>query len=239
MSRPFLTARWANLLLASYAVPDEWLASHLPRALELDRRDGSAFVSLVAFDFLETRVRGLRIPGHVDFPEVNLRFYVRHPASGRRGVCFVREFVPRRAVALAARWLYNEPYARAALRSRVERSEGRVRVSHSIRRRGRSLMETRVIAHDAPLRPARDSVEHWFKEHEWGFGRDRRGRTLEYRVEHPEWDVFAIDSCLVRVDFGSLYGPMWKPLTGVTPCSTVLAVGSEVSVFPGARLVES
>ena len=50
------------------------------------------FVSLVGFRFLRTRVRGVAIPWHTDFEEVNLRFYVRRRAPGgeeRRGVVFV------------------------------------------------------------------------------------------------------------------------------------------------------
>src|SRR5215468_781631 len=95
--RPFLTARWTNLFLATYAVPDDLLRPHLPPGLELDRRDGRAFASLVAFDFLDTRVLGVPWPGYRNFPEVNLRFYVRH--GEQRGVVFVREFVPLRLVA--------------------------------------------------------------------------------------------------------------------------------------------
>src|SRR5882672_8618368 len=87
----FLTARWTNLFLATYAVPQELLRPRLPPGLDLDLRDGQAFVSLVAFDFLDTRVLGVPWPGYRNFPELNLRFYVRH--GERRGVVFVREYV--------------------------------------------------------------------------------------------------------------------------------------------------
>ena len=90
----FLTARWSNLCLFTYAVPPALLRSRVPPGLELDRREGlegEAFVSLVAFDFLETRVLGVPWPGFREFPEINLRFYVRRPAaegpaSARRGL---------------------------------------------------------------------------------------------------------------------------------------------------------
>src|SRR5438132_9933153 len=107
--RPFLTARWSNLAILTWEVPPALLEPHLPAGLELDRRDGRAVASLVAFDFLDTRVLGVPWPGYRDFPEVNLRFYVRHGAQ--RGVVFVREFVPSRLVALLARLLYHEAYA--------------------------------------------------------------------------------------------------------------------------------
>src|SRR6516165_9719726 len=87
--RPFLTARWTNLFLANYAVPDELLFSWLPAGLQLDHFEGRAVASIVAFDFQDTRVLGVGWPGHRNFPEVNLRFYVRNGLD--RGVVFVRE----------------------------------------------------------------------------------------------------------------------------------------------------
>src|SRR5262249_7166885 len=111
----FLTARWSNLILATYAVPEELLAPRLPRGLELDRRDGQCFVSLVAFDFLRTNVFGIPWPGFRNFPEINLRFYVR--SGDRRGVVFIREFVPKALVAWLARMFYNEPYEATSMSS--------------------------------------------------------------------------------------------------------------------------
>src|SRR6267142_673691 len=113
MPRPFLTARWTNLFLASYAVSPELLAKRLPPGLELDTRDAQTFVSLVAFEFLDTRVLGIPWPGYRNFPELNLRFYVRH--GGERGVIFVREFVSSRLIAGIANALYNEQYRIAPL----------------------------------------------------------------------------------------------------------------------------
>src|SRR5581483_907130 len=111
--RKFLTARWCNLILANYAVPEELLRPRLPPGIDLDTRDGRCWASLVGFQFLDTRVLGVGWPGYRNFPEWNLRFYVTH--QGRRGVCFVREFVPRWLVATMARVIYNEPYRAARM----------------------------------------------------------------------------------------------------------------------------
>lgn len=229
-SRPFLTAEWRNLVLVSYAVGDDLLLPHLPAGLELDRFGGWACCSLVAFDFLNTRVKGVRWPGYVNFPEVNLRFYVRD-ADGRRGVCFVRELVPRRAIVWIARRLYNEPYARAAMRSEVKRGEDEIRVAHRWRFSGREH-SLEVRGAQPPHRPDEDSIEHWFKEHSWGYGRDRKGRTLVYRVEHPVWDVHTVRSFELKADFAAMYGGRWRLLDGARPINVTLAVGSGVAVFP-------
>src|SRR6202162_2508683 len=115
--RPFLTAQWSNLVILTYEVPPALLEPHLPAGLELDRRGGAAFASIVAFDFLDTRVWGVPWPGFRAFPEVNLRFYVRR--GEQRGVVFIREFVPRPLVAWLARAIYNEPYLVAPIESAV------------------------------------------------------------------------------------------------------------------------
>ncbi len=233
--RPFLTARWENLAIVSYAVDDALLAPHIPGGLELDRRDGRAFVSLVAFDFRGTRVFGRRWPGCVNFPEINLRFYLRDPASGRRGVCFIRELVRPRPVVWIARWVYNEPYEVARIVSRREASNGTVRLGHSWRCRGREHALD-LVGHAEPRTPPAESVDHWFKEHEWGFGRDRRGSAIAYRVEHPVWATHAVQSVDLRVDYAALYGQEWGVLNDREPDSVVFAAGSEVKVFPAGIL---
>src|SRR6516165_6077636 len=173
MPRPFLTARWANLFLATYPVPPALLAPRLPPGLELDTRDGSAFVSAVAFQFLDTRVLGVPWPGYRDFAELNLRFYV-HQGS-QRGVVFIREFVPQRLVAWIARYLYNEPYIAAPITATKQASDAELSMHYRLRFAGRDH-DIRVTGTKPGHRPADDSLEHFFKEHKWGFGVTRRGR---------------------------------------------------------------
>ena len=62
--------------------------------------------------FLDTRVMDFLVPFHINFEEVNLRFYVKRETGNelRRGVVFVKEIVPKAAIAAVARTLYGEPY---------------------------------------------------------------------------------------------------------------------------------
>ncbi|MCS7086788.1 MAG: DUF2071 domain-containing protein [Bacteroidia bacterium] len=225
----FLSARWRHLILASYAVEPGLLRPHVPPGLELDLVDGRAFVSLVAFQFLDTRVLNLKIPFHVNFPEVNLRFYVR--AGQKRGVCFIREIVPRAAVARAARAVYNEPYEALAMDSKVEADAQTIAARYSVVRKRRTH-SIEVKAQNRPYLPEPDSPAHFFKEHEWGFGRTRKGKTIVYRVEHPHWRVYPVRSYRIDVDFGALYGPKWAALNGEKPIDLSFAEGSAVKVYP-------
>jgi uncharacterized protein YqjF (DUF2071 family) len=233
MARPFLRARWQNLFLATYPVQPSLLEKRLPPGLRLDLRDGNAFVSLVAFEFLDTRVLGIPWPGYRNFAELNLRFYVRH--GQERGVVFVREFVPQRLVAWLARRLYNEPYLAAPIRATRQEDDASIRMEYHLNFAGR---EHRIAVEGTKpaFRPPKSSDEHFFKEHRWGFGLTRSGQALRYEVEHPAWDVYPVRSWQIDLDFKAVYGPEWEFLAQTTLTSTVLAAGSPVCVFPKGRL---
>lgn len=234
MRRPFLTARWSNLCLFTYAVPPSLLEPRLPPGLTLDLRDGQAFVSLVAFDFLETKVLGIGWPGFRNFPEVNLRFYARR-GEGERGVVFIREYVPLRTVAYVAQAIYNEPYVAAPMRKRIVDKGETVEATYEIARGDRTH---RIgMAGRRPTRvPPADGVEHFFKEHTWGYGRDTQDNLLRYEVDHPHWALYALEGTTLDVDFRILYGDEWAFLGDATPYSTIFAVGSEVAVYPHGRV---
>lgn len=227
--RPFLTARWERLLVASYEVEPELLAPRLPPGVELDLRGGRAFVSLVSMEMRGVRVLGLPCPGLSSFTEVNLRFYARR--GGRRGVVFVRELVPSRLVAWVARTAFGEPFSWARLETRttedaegidVERRIGWGERTYVLRARGRR----------PAVRPAPDGDEAYFIERYWGFGRDRAGRPTVFRVEHPPWAIYPVERHELELDWAQIYGPEWARLREQQPVSVILAVGSPAAVYP-------
>lgn len=227
--RPFLTAAWRRLILAQYPVSPDQLAPVMPRGCEPDLWEGRAYVSLVAFEFLDCRVFGARWPGHVNFPEVNLRFYVRR--GDQRGVSFVREYVPRRAIELIARVAYNEPYTRARMRAEVDPNAQGLTIRHTLRKRGgESVIEAKVGEVEGV--PGPGTLGDHFINQEWGFGRTRRGGASVYRVVHPPWEVYRVRSHDLRIDGAGLYGPEWAWLRDTEPDSVVVAKGSEVTVSP-------
>src|SRR6185503_21168451 len=108
----FLTGQWKHLAMINYEIEPSALGPYVPRGTELDTWNGKTFASVVGFMFLETRVMRLKFPFHSSFEEVNLRFYVRRKTDEgwRRGVVFIKEIVPRPAIAAVARLVYNENY---------------------------------------------------------------------------------------------------------------------------------
>jgi len=227
--RPFLTARWENLMLLTWAVPERVLRPWLPPGCEPDRRGGQCFASFVAFDFLKTRVWGVPWPGYQRFPEVNLRIYVQY--RGERGVSFVKELVPQWVTCAVARLIYNEPYSPARMRRWGRRTARSIELQHDFAASG-SKHRASLVAERRSFLPAADSEEAFFIDRNWGFGRTRSGRLLRYEVVHPRWEVHPVRDHALAVDFGRLYGSAWAFLAEQPPVSRVLARGSEVSVQP-------
>lgn len=235
----FLSARWRGLAMAQYAVPEDlWeevLLPLVPAGTELDLFEGKAYVSLVAFEFLETAVRGVKIPGHVNFVEVNLRFYVRRIVDGevRRGVAFVAEFVPRRAIAAVARVLYGEPYE--VWGTAVHHGPNRTDYEWW-RRRGAEAYAMAIDLGPSFEVPEPGSHQEFILEHYWGYTRRSATRTDEYRVTHPKWRVQEVRDASVVAEFGRMYGGRFAFLDGREPDSIVFAEGSDVTVAAGARI---
>ena len=224
----FLTAEWRRLINLTYRVPADKLLPLLPPGLEPDWWEGHAHVSLVAFDFLQTRVKGIRIPFHVNFPEVNLRYYVRR--GSRNGVMFVKELVPKYAIAKVARWSYNEPYERRPMRSEVREVGDSQILRHEVRF-GKQIQSLEVETGLKGLVPEEGTPDHFFKEHDLGFGVRRNGQVLCYRVDHPKWGVREVRRVDLKWDFGRVYGPEWAFLNDAQPLYQLVAAGSPVKVY--------
>ena len=234
----FLTARWVHLVMLNYEVAPSVLKPLVPAGVELDEFDGKTFVSVVGFQFLETKVRGWTIPFHRDFEEVNLRFYVRRQAEDglRRGVVFVKEIVPKWAIAWVARTVYNENYVSLPM-SHID-EVGRqtpARVRYEWRFRGRSQGVGLTVSGD-PVTPGPDEEATFITEHYWGYAGQPDGTTLEYRVEHPQWRVWRGEDPELECDVAGLYGERFAPALAGPPSSAFMADGSAVVVRGGRRL---
>jgi hypothetical protein len=231
----FLAASWRDLVSFNYEVDPQLLQPFVPAGTYLDTFDERAFVSLVAFRFLDTRVLSLPIPFHRDFTEVNLRCYVRRPVDGdtRRGVVFLREMVPRRAVATVARLLYNEPYVVRPMRHEVSATPP-PRVAYHWRHDG-SWQGCSAQALGAGAIPDPESLERFLTDKPWGYTRQRDGGTIEYQVEHPPWAVWHAVQSEPPVDFTDFCDP---PLANALrhPDSVLIADGSAVTVSSPRRI---
>jgi uncharacterized protein YqjF (DUF2071 family) len=236
--RIFLTAEWRDLVLLNYEVDPDLLRPYIPRGTELDYWNSKAFISLVGFRFVNTKVFGVRIPFHSNFTEVNLRFYVRRHEQGevRRGVVFIREIVPRRAIAFVARILYNENYIALPMAHELRNGkDGSISASYRWRSGGHwSEMRFESQGNPEPLRNL--SEEQFITEHYWGYAAQRDRGCVEYHVVHPSWNVWRAQHAEFIGDAEQLYGAAFAAVLSNKPSSAFLADGSPVTVTRGRRI---
>jgi uncharacterized protein YqjF (DUF2071 family) len=231
--RTFLTAEWKNLLMLNYAVDPALLKQYVPAGTELDQFDGKTYVSLIGFEFNKTRVFGKAIPFHQSFEEVNLRFYVRR--SKRRGVAFIGELVPKVAVTAIARFLYGERYSCVTMAHRIDKSNGGTIAEFSWGSGSDGCIISAQTSGDSNL-PPEGSLSQFITEHYWGYAARQGGDTLEYQVEHPQWNVSDTKKAGFSGNAEKYFGPEFAKVLEKAPDATFLVEGSPVTVFKGVPL---
>jgi uncharacterized protein len=216
--------------MLNFVVDPKIVAPLVPPETELDFENGETFLSVVGFLFLDTRLLGLPIPLHRGFEEVNLRFYVRKKSADtwRRGVVFVRELVPRRAIALVARAFYGEKYLALPMKHEIEHVDPKLKVEYSWRR-GCKWEWLKMSASGEPQAIAAGSHAEFITEHYWGYTRVRAGCS-EYRVEHPRWKIWNANDFEFRGDTAALYGPQFVETLSAPPRSAFIAEGSPITI---------
>lgn len=233
----FLKAEWRKLILANYEIEPGILRPFLPHKTELDVWQGTHYVSLVGFMFKNTRMLGLKIPWHVNFEEVNLRFYVKYKEAGewKRGVVFIREFVPRPALSFVANKLYQEHYETVPMKHEWRFREEEQLIAYHWQKGG-LRQKVEVSAGLLPQEIDPGSEEEFITEHYWGYTRVHAGKTFEYQVTHPRWQSYPVRKYEIEVDFGRIYGAPFRELNEGALKSIMLMEGSEITVENKRRL---
>ena len=236
-TQTFLTAQWRYLAMANYAIDPAVLAPYVPRGTELDTWQGRHYVSLVGLLFLDTRVLGVPIPFHRHFEELNLRFYVRRqgPDGWRRGVVFIKEIVPRWAIATVARLVYHENYEAHPMRFHAERDVPSPFLVYEwyAQKRWQALA---IKTQGTPQPLVAGSEAEFITEHYWGYAAQRDGGCVEYQVEHPPWWVWQAASVEFKGEAAALYGAQFADVLASQPVSAFVAEGSAVTVRRGVRI---
>lgn len=237
MASTFLRAEWRKLLMANYAVDTNVLLPFLPAHTELDLWNGTCYVSVVGFMFVNTRIKGIKIPFHINFEEVNLRFYVRHNDNGewKRGVVFIKELVPKPAITFVANTLYNEHYETVRMQHEWKTANDQLSVSYQWKKQN-SWQSININTGTQKLPIAVGSEEEFITEHYWGYTRLSESKTAAYGVEHPRWDVYKTIDYTIKVDFAATYGEHFRFLNAEQPKSVFLAEGSAI-VVKGGRVL--
>ncbi len=166
--KTFLQAEWRKLAMANYEVDPKILEPYLPHKTELDFWNNTCYVSLVGFMFLNTKMLGVKIPFHINFEEVNLRFYVKYNDNGewKRGVVFIKEIVPKPALTFVANTLYNENYQTMPMRHVWDINDS-LTVEYAWKKNGWNTF--RVSADKMAIPIDAGSEAEFITEHYWGY----------------------------------------------------------------------
>ncbi len=229
----FLSAEWLHLAMLNYSVPSTLLLPYVPAGTTLDSFDGKTYVSLVGFIFRKTKMFGkISVPCHSEFEEVNLRFYVcrDHGTERRRGVVFIKEIVPKPAIALTARLVYGENYVSLPMKHKIAAAPDGIEVEYCWKNRGQwSCLKARAIG--TPESPVESSLEQFITEHYWGYSQRRNKNTLEYQVTHAPWRVWPCSNAGFEGNGAELYGREFGAILARQQDSAFIAQGSSVLVL--------
>lgn len=227
----FLKGEWRKLAIANYIIDKELLVKYLPAGTRLDLWNGHCYVSLVGFMFINTKLLGIRIPFHTNFEEVNLRFYVKRLENGewKRGVVFIKEIVPKPALAFVANTIYNENYETLPMDHIWSVGNNQRTIQYKWKREHK-WNSIKIEASIEKFKIETDSETEFITEHYWGYAKVNDHKTNEYEVTHPKWEIYRVDNYEIDVDFGAVYGAQFEFLNSTNPASVMLAEGSEITV---------
>jgi uncharacterized protein YqjF (DUF2071 family) len=250
-STPFLTAGWRKIILANYAIDAHHLSALIPHGTVLDTYNDTCYVSLVGFLFDDVKIKGIGIPFHTEFPEINLRFYVKHQTKNgawRRGVVFIKEFVPKMMVSFVANNIYGEHYETVDMDYSWMEKADTLEIEYSLSafdgvytERSRSAQSDkrfhiRVVAEKNATEIPLACEAEFITEHYWGYTKKANHETSEYEVWHPRWKTYPVKEFSCNFDFGLLYGLEFEFMNHIKPFSVMLAEGSEVRVMQGNEI---
>ncbi len=234
----FLTAQWNDLILINYVIDPKKIEKYVPKGTELDLWEGKCYISLIGFMFEEVKVLGIKVPYHVNFEEVNLRFYVKRFENGqwKRGVVFIKEIVPKKAISIVANTLYNEHYSTLPMKHSRTEDETSKFFKYEWKKEEKwnfiSMKTNNVLL---PIEV--NSEVEFITEHYFGYTKFNENKTIEYEVTHPRWHQLEVLDCEIKVDFKSIYGSDFSFLQDLTPTSTFFAKGSAITI-EGKKIIQ-
>ncbi|MBG6110182.1 uncharacterized protein YqjF (DUF2071 family) [Flavobacterium sp. CG_9.10] len=227
----FLKANWENIVMANYEISTAILSKYLPKGVTIDLYNDKAYVSLVGFMFKNTKIFNVPIYRFGTFEEINLRFYVSRKVGNktRRGVVFINETVPYKAVAWLANALYKEHYTTIPTRHSWDfaKEQKEIKYEWLVNKKWNSIA---LSALKAKKIMEKNSFESFIFEHYYGYTKFNNTITEEYQIAHPSWLINEIVAYKIDCDFETMYGKDFAILDKTQPESIFLAEGSAIEI---------
>ena len=227
----FLKANWENIVMVNYEISEEILSKYLPKGVSIDLYNGKTYISLVGFMFKDTKIFNVPIFKLGTFEEINLRFYVSRKVGNetRRGVVFINETVPYKAVAWLANALYKEHYTTIPTRHHWDFTNEHKAIKYEwfVNKKWNSIAlsatkEKKIIE--------KNSFENFIFEHYYGYTKYNNTITEEYQIVHPSWLINDILDYKIDCNFENMYGEDFTVLDKTQLASVFLAEGSAIEI---------
>jgi uncharacterized protein len=223
-----MTQRWNDLLFAHWPIPPAKMEALLPDWLEADAFQGSAWLGAVPFWLDRIKIRGVpAIPGLRNFPDLNLRTYVRDRITGTPGIYFFSVDSNNMLAMAAARVVYHLPYFLAEMH--LEQRSEREFAFYSRRRFARQQVIFK--ARYRGLGPSRrlveirsGSFEHFMSERPCVFSVNRGGQPIRANLHHVPWPLEEAEAEIERNDLAAAVGIELPDMEPVLHYSRRLAV---------------
>jgi uncharacterized protein YqjF (DUF2071 family) len=211
--RWMMRQEWHNLLFAHWSFDPDLIRPLVPTELTLDLWQGRAYVAVTPFVLRHLRPRGTpHLPGISNFPEVNVRTYVRF--RDQPGVYFFSLDAGNLSAVAGARMMYRLPYHLA--RMTVADVDGQIAYS-SRRVSPRNAPETPelhisyspcgdVLSWSSPS----ESLERFLTER-YCLYTVTAGRIYRTQIHHVPWPL---QPASAEIQKNTMVAPLRLPLEG-------------------------
>ena len=217
--------RWHDLLFAHWRLDADRIRALVPAELELDTREGAAWVAVTPFHMSGVRARWLPpVPGTSAFPELNVRTYVRY--GGVPGVYFFSLEASNPLAVFGARAAFKLPYHLADMS--IERTGDRYVYASRRIGVGEKAEFRAVYGPCGPVfRSNAGSLEYFLTER-YCLYTVREGRVERVEIDHAPWPLQPASAEISRVAVAHAAG---LPITG-PPALTHFAGSLDVRIWP-------
>ena len=181
---------WNKAIFLHWEVDAEVIQAMLPKALDVDTINGKAWVSIVAFDMNNVKLRHLPKPPYIsDFQEINIRTYV--VCKGKPSVYFFSMEANNKLSCKLIKQISKFPYRF----SEMNRSET------SYTSKNDNLKESFKVEYtldDALV--VKDETDLWLTER-YAVFQDYKNKIIEYDVHHIPWPMQNIICTSIMVNY--------------------------------------
>jgi uncharacterized protein YqjF (DUF2071 family) len=169
---------WHETLFFHWEIPVYFLKEYIPEGLELDTYNKMSWISLVAFEVKNMRLRNLPpFPYISNFQEINLRTYVIK--DGKPGIFMFSIETNKFTEVLLTRMFIGLRYQK----SKIKKSAKRLRSDNKIQNQKLDVTIGKAI----PLKE-KTKLDFWLTERHALY--ENCGNTLcRFDIHHKEWDL--------------------------------------------------